>query len=158
MNAQFKILAKAIMLVALFVTSLSSQTCDENAAAEIDAIKQNAETMLVYSATARVKLVSGETLTAFYYKGSLIKISVDNSENDGPYSSAELFFKDGFIKHIAEEYSKNGKFFKDYYYFSDDKLVCYTNEKSGDYKNVNEYVQAQEKRLRKVNIYLEAVQ
>ena len=90
--------------------------------------------------------------------GSMIKISVDNNANDGPYFSAQLFFKDGFVKLIAEDYAKEGKFYRDYYYFADDKLICYTNEKSGDYKSADKYAKAEKKWLKKVEKYLEAIQ
>lgn len=134
-----------------------AQTCNDSLVYEIDMIKQNAETMLVYSNTATVKLETGETLLAFYFEGKLIKLTVDNSENEG-YRIAELFFKDGFIRHIAEEYRKENKFFKDFYYFKDDKLICYQNENSGDYKDENLYSIAEKKWLEKIDKYLLAIQ
>lgn len=158
MNTKSNLLATGILFVSLLAASLSAQTCDENLVFQIDRIKQEVETSLITATNVEVKLVSGETLLAFYNKGSLIKITVDNSANDGYYYIAELFFKDGFIKHIAEEYNKSGKFFKDYYYFDDNKLICYNNENSGDYKSSDKYSKAEKKWHKKINKYLEAIQ
>lgn len=158
MKTLSKLLVTLFLFISLFSPLLHAQTCDEKLVFEIDRIKQEAETSLINATTAEVKLVSGETLLAFYIKGSLIKLTVDNGANDGYYYVAELFFKDGFIKHIAEEYSKSGKFFKDYYYFADDKLVCYTNDKSGDYKSSDKYANAEKKWHKKIEMYLEAIQ
>ncbi len=153
---------KLLVIVLLFFSSvaplLMSQTCDEKDVFEIDRIKQEVETMLVTATTAETTLNSGEKLLAFYKDGRLIKISVDNSNNDGPYFSAELFFRDGFIKHISEEYSKSGKFYKDCYYFVDDKLICYTGENFVDYKSAEKYAKAEKKWLKKIEKYLEAIQ
>ncbi len=146
-----------LLLIPLCVSFSQAQTCNDILVYEIDMIKQNAETMLVYSSTANVKLESGEILLAFYYEGKLIKLTVDNSENEG-YMIAELFFKDGFLRHIAEEYRKDDKFYKDFYYFKDDKLICYQNENSGEYKGDELYSIAEKKWLEKVDKYLLAIQ
>lgn len=158
MQTQIKLILVFSCLFLLLVPELMSQTCDEKAVFDIDRIKQEVETSLVTATTAETTLNSGEKLLTFYYGGKLIKISVDNSNNDGPYFSAELFFRDGFVKLIAEDYAKGGKFFRDYYYFSDDKLICYTSEKSGDYKSAEKYSKAEKKWLKKVEKYLEAIQ
>ena len=158
MSTHLRLFATAFLLFCFFATLLKSQTCDENLVLQIDRIKQEVETSLITATTVEVKLASGENLLAFYKDGSLIKISVDNNKNDGPYFAAELFFRDGFVKHIAEDYSKEGKFYKDYYYFEDDKLICYTEEKTGDYKSAGKYAKAEKKWLKKVGKYLEAIQ
>jgi len=157
MRVSIKIFIFAFLLIPIFVSLSRAQTCNDSLVYEIDMIKQNAETMLVYSTTADVKLETGETLLAFYFEGSLIKLTVDNSEKEG-YMIAELFFKDGFIRHIAEEYRKDLNFCKDYYYFIDDKLICYSNENKGDYKDAELYSAAEKKWLEKVEKYLHAIQ
>ena len=158
MNTQSKLFVTAFLLLCFLAPLLKSQTCDENLVSQIDRIKQEIETSLISATNTEMKLESGENLLAFYKDGKLIKISVDNSSNDGPQFSSELFFRDGFVKHIAEEYSRNGKFYKDYYYFADNKLICYTGEKSGDYKSADKYAKAEKKWLKKVEKYLEAIQ
>jgi hypothetical protein len=146
-----------LLLIPVFVSYSKAQTCNDSLVYEIDMIKQNAETMLIYSSTVNVELETGELLFAFYYGGNLIKLTVDNSENEG-YMIAELLFKDGFLRHVAEEYRKDSKFYKDYYYFKDDKLICFQNENSSDYKNAELYSKAEKKWLEKVNKYLFAIQ
>jgi hypothetical protein len=146
-----------LLLISVFVSFSKAQTCNDSLVYEIDMIKQNAETMLVYSSTTNLKLETGEILLAFYYEGKLIKLTVDNSENEG-YMVAELFFKDGFLRHIAEEYRKDSKFYKDYYYFKSDKLICFQNENSGDYKDNEIYSTAEKIWLEKVDNYLLAIQ
>jgi hypothetical protein len=158
MNTQSKLFATAFLLFCFLAPLLKSQTCDENLVSQIDRIKQEIETSLISASTTEAKLESGENLLAFYKDGKLIKISVDNSRNDGPQFFTELFFRDGFVKHIAEEYSRNGKFYKDLYYFADDKLICYKEEKSGDNKSADTYAKAEKKWLGKIEKYLEAVQ
>jgi hypothetical protein len=157
MKLTFKSFIFALLLILVFVSFSQAQTCNDSPVYEIDMIKQNAETMLVYSVTAAVKMETGESLLAFYLEGKLIKLTVDNSENEG-YMIAELFFKDGFIRHVAEEYRKDGKFYKDYYYFNNNKLICYENEHSGDYKDSILYSAAEKKWLEKVDKYLLAIQ
>ena len=158
MSTQSKLFATAFLLFCFLAPLLKSQTCDENLVSQIDRIKQEVETSLITATTAETKLASGENLLAFYLDGKLIKISVDNNNNDGPYFSTELFFRDGFVKHIAEEYSRNGKFYKDCYYFADDKLICYKDVKSNEYKSADKYEKAEKKWLKKVEKYLEAIQ
>jgi hypothetical protein len=152
-----KKLVFTLLLIPVFVSLSKAQTCNDSLVYEIDMIKQNAETMLVYSSTTNVKLETGEILLAFYYEGKLIKLTVDNSEYEG-YMIAELFFKDGFLRHIAEEFRKDSKFYKDYYYFKSDKLICFQNENSGDYKDDKIYSIAEKKWLEKVDKYLLAIQ
>jgi hypothetical protein len=159
MNTQSKLFVTAFMLFCFLAPLLKSQTCDENLVFQIDRIKQEIETSLISATTTEVKLESGENLLAFYKDGKLIKISVDNNNNDGPYFSSELFFRDGFVKHIAEEYSKSGKFYKSYYYFADNSLICYQGEKSGDSKRDELTAKAAGLMwLNKVEKYLEAIQ
>jgi hypothetical protein len=152
-----KKLVFTLLLIPVFVSLSKAQTCNDSLVYEIDMIKQNAETMLVYSSTTNLKLETGEILLAFYFEGKLIKLTVDNSENEG-YMIAELFFKDGFLRHIAEEFRKGSKFYKDYYYFKSDKLICFQNENSGDYKDDKIYSIAEKKWLKKVDKYLLAIQ
>jgi hypothetical protein len=152
-----KKLVFTLLLIPVFVSLSKAQTCNDSLVYEIDMIKQNAETMLVYSSTTNLKLETGEILLAFYFEGKLIKLTVDNSENEG-YMIAELFFKDGFLRHIAEEFRKGSKFYKDYYYFKSDKLICFQNENSGDYKDDKIYSIAEKKWLEKVDKYLLAIQ
>ena len=157
MNTKLKSLVATFIFIALYISNLPAQTCNDSLVYEIDMIKQNVETMLVNSITSESKLETGETLLAFYIEGHLIKLTVDNSENEG-YCAAELFFKDGFLRHIAEEYSEEGKFYKNYYYFKDDKLICYQDEESGDYEDAELYSIAEKKWLEKVDRYLLAIQ
>lgn len=158
MGNRFKSLSVVFLLFFLFPQLVISQTCDDKEVSEIDRIKQEVETSLISASTAEAFLDNGEKILAFYLGGSLMKISVDNSNNDGPYFSAEIFFKDGFMRLVAEDYSKEGKFYRDYFYFKDDKLICYTNEKSGDYKSADKYAKAEKKWLNKIQKYLEAIQ
>ena len=157
MNTQSKLFITAFLFICFFTSLLPAQTCDENLVFKIDRIKQEVETSLITATTAEVKMKSGESLLAFYKDGSLIKLTVDNSEKED-YYVAELFFKDGFIKHIAEEYMKSGKLFKDYYYFEDDKLICFNNESTGDYKSADKYSKAEKKWLKKIDKYSQAIQ
>lgn len=157
MNTKLKSLIVTFMFVALSVSNLPAQTCNDSLVYEIDRIKQNVETMLINSITSESKLETGETLLAFYIEGHLIKLTVDNSDIER-YSTAELFFKDGFLRHIAEEYLIDGLFIRNYYYFNDDKLICYQDEKSGDYEDAELYSIAEKKWLEKVDRYLFAIQ
>lgn len=157
MNTQLKLFVATFIFIALFVKVLPAQTCNDSLVYEIDMIKQNVETTLINSITSELKLETGETLLAFYIDGHLIKLTVDNSDNEG-YNAAELFFKDGFLRHIAEEYSLDGMFIRNHYYFNDDKLICYQNEDSGDYKDAELYSIAEKKWLEKLDRYLFAIQ
>jgi hypothetical protein len=158
MSIHSKFFITIFFLLGFFAPLLHSQTCDDNLVFQIDRIKQEIETSLVSATTTEVKLESGENLLAFYKDGKLIKISVDNSRNDGPQFSTELFFRDGFVKLIAEEYVQSRKIRKDCLYFSDDKLVCYKDVKSDEYKPADKYAKAEKKWLKKVEKYLEAIQ
>ena len=150
-----KVFDFTILLISIFVSESVLQTCDENLVFEIDRIKQEIETGLINSTTLNLELPSGESLLAFYNEGKLTKISVDEKDK---YISSELFFRDGFIKHIAEEFMSDGIFRKNYYYFIDDKLICFQNEKGEDFKDAKMYKEAENKWLDKVEKYLLAVQ
>jgi len=134
---------------------LEAQTCDEGIIHEIDQIKQEIETMLINASTMNVALETGESLLVFYIDGQMIKISVENQD---PYLSAELFFRDGFIRHIAEDVQEKKELNRNYYYFNEDRLVCYQNEKTSDYKNPDFYAAAEKKWLINIERYLLAIQ
>lgn len=150
---------KKVFILILFLLSgfsgLNAQTCDENIIFEIDNIKQEIETMLINATTMNVSLETGEKLIVFYVDGQMIKISVEMQE---PYLSAELFFRDGYIKHIAEDVQEKSELYRNYYYFMENRLVCYQNEKSGEYKDSELYTIAEKKWLEKVERYLQAIQ
>ncbi|MFZ4589993.1 MAG: hypothetical protein ACOYN6_03285 [Ignavibacteria bacterium] len=158
MRTQSKLFVTAFLLFCFLAPLLKSQTCDDNLVFQIEKIKQEIETSLVSATTTEAKLESGERLLAFYKDGSLIKISVDLYDYDGPQFSTELFFRDGFVKLVVEEYIKSRKICKDCYYFADDKLVCYKDVKSDEYKPSDKYAKAEKKWLKKVEKYLEAIQ
>jgi hypothetical protein len=134
---------------------LPAQTCEEGMVFEIDRIKQETETALINATTMNVSLETGESLLVFYVDGHMIKISVEKQES---YLSAELFFRDGFIRHISEDVQEEGEMLRNYYYFMDDRLICYRNEKAGDYKDNELYSIAEKKWLERVEKYLQAIQ
>jgi len=150
---------KIVILLIFFITTLASflpaQTCDENMVFEIDRVKQEIETMLINATTMNLTLETGESLLVFYVDGQMIKISVEVQE---PYLSAELFFRDGFIRHIAEDVREKGEMERNYCYFTEDRLICYQNEKSGDYKDSLLYTIAEKKWLERIERYLLAIQ
>lgn len=150
-----KVFVFITLLIPIFVSESFLQTCDENLVFEIDRIKQEIETGLIYSTTLNLELPSGESLLAFYNEGKLTKISVDEKDK---YISSELFFRDGFIRHIAEEFMSDRCVRKNYYYFKDDKLICFQNEKGEDYKDAKLYEEAERKWLDKVERYLKEIQ
>lgn len=158
MNTQSKLFATAFLLFCFLAPLLKSQTCNDSLVFQIEMIKQEIEASLTSATTTEAKLESGENLLAFYKDGKLIKISVDNSRNDGPQFTKELFFRDGFVKLVVEEYFKSRKVYKDCFYFSNDKLVCYKDVRSDNYKSADKYAKAEKKWLGKVEKYLEALQ
>jgi hypothetical protein len=137
------------------ISVLNAQTCEEGMILEIDNIKQEIETMLINATTMDIALETGENLLVFYVDGKLIKISVENQD---PYLSAELFFRDGFIRHIAEDVQEKKELNRNYYYFNEDRLVCCQNEKTGEYKNSDFYAAAEKKWLVNIERYLQAIQ
>ncbi|MBN1633478.1 MAG: hypothetical protein JW917_04860 [Ignavibacteria bacterium] len=150
-----KITAVLFLLFIALYSFLPAQTCDESMTFEIDNIKQEIETMLVNATTMDVALETGENLIVFYVDGQMIKISVEMQE---PYISAELFFRDGFVRHISEDVREGNEFYRNYYYFNEDKLICYRNEKSGDYNDSGLYAVAEQKWLERIERYLLAIQ
>jgi len=150
---------KKVFILLLFLFSgfsaLDAQTCEEGMVFEIDRIKQETETALINATTMNISLETGESLLVFYVDGQMIKISVEKQES---YLSAELFFRDGFIRHISEDIQEEGEMLRNYYYFTDDRLICYRNEKAGDYKDNELYSIAEKKWLERVEKYLQAIQ
>jgi len=138
----------------LLKNEINAQTCDENLIYEIDRIKQETETMLVDANEVKITLETGETLMAFYINGELAKISVWCED---PYLSAEIYFKNGFTKHISEDLLTR-IICKDFYYFKDGKLICYSNERTGDYNDLRIYKRAEKTWLERIERYLLAVQ
>lgn len=152
---KIKITVTLFLFLILFVSLLPAQTCEEGMISEIDRIKQEIETMLINATDMKINLETGESLLVFYVDGQLIKIS---AEIQNPYLSAELFFRDGFIKHIAEDVQEEGEMLRNYYYFMEDRLICYQNEKKGDYMDAELYSIAEKKWLERVERYLLAIQ
>lgn len=150
-----KITVALFLLFIALSSFLPAQTCEEGVILEIDNIKQEIETMLINATTMDVTLETGEKLIVFYVDGKLIKISVETQD---PYLSAEMFFRDGFIRHISEDVSEKNEFYRNYYYFNEDRLICYQNEKSGEYKDSELYTIAEKKWFEKVDRYLQAIQ
>lgn len=155
---QIIIMKKVFILILLLfpaISILNAQTCEEGMILEIDNIKQEIETMLINATTMNLALETGENLIAFYVDGKLIKISVETQD---PYLSAELFFRDGFIRHIAEDVQEKGEIRRNYCYFMENRLICYQNEKSGEYKDSELYTIAEKKWLERIDRYLLAIQ
>ena len=149
------LLIAAVLIFALPCIVNAQVTCSEQDVFEIDRIKQEIETSLINAKDVKVKLESGENLQAFYVDGKLVKISVDKDE---PFMIAELFFRDGYIRHISAEEQKNGKLQSSYMYFKDDKLICYEDSRQKDMKDVEKYGKAEKKWLKNIERYLVAVQ
>lgn len=149
---------KVFILILFFLplfSVLDAQTCEEGMILEIDNIKQEVETMLINATTMDVTLETGEKLIVFYVDGKLIKISVETQD---PYMSAELFFRDGFIRHIAEDVQEKAEILRNYCYFSEDRLICYQNEKLGEFKDSELYTMTEKKWLERIERYLQAIQ
>jgi len=134
---------------------IAQSTCNEQDVFEIDRIKQEIETSLINAKDVKLTLQTGENLLAFYVEGKLVKISVDK---DDSFMMAELFFKDGFLRHISAEEQVNGKLLSSYMYFKDDKLICYEDSQQKDVKDAKKYRKAEKKWLKNAERYLEAVQ
>jgi hypothetical protein len=144
----------------LFIQSISGianaqKTCNEKDVFEIDKIKQVIETSLINAKEIKVKLETKEYLQAFYVDDKLVKISVSA---DDPFLSAELFFKDGFIRHISADELIKEVFYRRTLYFKNDNLICFQDFQGKDIKDSREYQIAEEKWLKKVEKYLQAIQ
>jgi hypothetical protein len=150
-----KIAFSFILFFLIPASFLPAQTCDESITFEIDNIKQETETILINATTMNITLETGESLLVFYVDGQMIKISVEVQE---PYLSAELFFRDGFIRHISEDVREGNEFYRNYHYFNEEKLICYRNEKSGDYNDSGLYANAEKKWLERIERYLLTIQ
>jgi len=151
-----RIVLLAVLIIFALTDFINAQvTCSEKDVFEIDRIKQEIETSLINAKDVKVKLESGENLQAFYVEGVMVKISVDIDE---PFMIAELFFRDGFIRHISAEAQKDGKLQSCYLYFKDDKLICYENTEQKDVKDDELYKKAEKKWLKNVEKYLQVVQ
>ncbi len=147
-----------LFLIFLFLPVLnlfSQTTCNEQDVLEIDRIKQEIETSLISATSREIKLRTGEKLFVFYLNGNLIKLSVFDEENS---VSAELFFKDGFIRHISEEIPDIETMASNRYYFKDDKLICFQDSMGKDCNNSDLYKAAEKLWLERINKYLHAIQ
>ena len=151
-----RIVLIAVLLIFTLSYIVNAQfTCSEQEVFEIDRIKHEIETSLFNANDIKVKLETGENLQAFYVNGKLVKISVDNEE---PFMIAELFFGDGFIRHISAEVQKEGKLQSCYLYFRDDILICYENTEQKNVIDGELYKIAEMKWLKNVEKYLQAIQ
>ncbi|MCI0473465.1 MAG: hypothetical protein L0Y76_07770 [Ignavibacteria bacterium] len=151
---------KTIFLTSLFIFALSGiiyaqVTCNEKDVHEIDSIKQVIETSLINAKDINVKLETKERLQAFYVDTKLVKISVSVDE---PYLSAELFFAEGFLRHISADELIDNVFSRRSLYFKDNKLICFQDFQGKDLKDSKKYKQAEEMWLKNVEKYLLAIQ
>lgn len=147
-------LLAAFLFISIFPL-FSQTTCNEQDISEIDKIKQEIETLLISASSSEIQLQSGEKLYVFYYKGSLVKISVSDEVNS---VNAELFFKDGFIRHISEDIPDIESIVSNRYYFKDNKLICFQDNQFKDYNNTELYKAAEKLWLERVDKYLLAIQ
>jgi len=142
-------------MFASVIPLFSQTTCNEQDIFEIDRIKQEIETSLISATTNEIQLQTGEILLAFYHNGKLIKISVTDEANS---VSAQLFFKDGFIRHISEDIPDIETMASNRYYFKNDKLVCFQDNMGKDYNNGELYKEAEKLWLERIDKYLLAIQ
>lgn len=150
-------LVTSVILFVLSITGIANaqKTCNEKDVFEIDSIKQIIETSLINAKEIKVKLETKERLQAFYVDGKLVKISVSVDE---PFLSAELFFAEGFIRHISADELIELVFYRRSLYFKDNKLICFQDFQGKDLKDSKKYKEAEEMWLKNVDRYLEAIQ
>ncbi len=147
-------LLAAFLFISVFPL-FSQTTCSEQDISEINKIKQEIETLHISASSSEIQLQTGEKLYVFYYKGSLVKISVIDEENS---VNAELFFKDGFIRHISEDIPDIESIVSNRYYFKDNKLICFQDNQFKDYNNPELYKAAEKLWLERIDKYLLAIQ
>jgi hypothetical protein len=117
-----------LILIIISITCLESYCCDDK---ELDSIKNKVRTIdsLVTELQLLLKLSeNGDSLTAYYYEGSLKKIFVKDNKK-AVTKSFEIYFNNGKLIYIYESLKKflpsELKKESNYYYFKDNKMICW---------------------------------
>lgn len=156
-----KIILAFLAILIVFTHCPYSYGCDEEEVKKVQNYIDSINNSSASFSNIKKALSSGETLTAFYLDGKLVKILVKDNKK-GSSKSYELYFNNNSLIYIYEAQkkiltsgvSKNNN----YYFFKDVKMICWQkNDKS--YAEEDDIYSITEKNLlAKVEKYLIEIQ